>query len=120
MTPDVLAYRAVSPVARPCPSGNTNHQPVQIHDDAPAGFGLDHGSVLHVDRGRKPRNGDLIWVELTRNGTIECLVRCCRGSDGLVTLSVPGLRSIMRDRFELTVLGVVTRSPQRTCRSRLS
>lgn len=111
-----LDHRGISVVFHPCPSGHADHQLLQLQDDVLAPLGLGRGSMLHADRGRAPRNGDLVWVELTRNGSIQRLVRRYDESEDVVTLSVPGQSAIMRDRLELMVLGAVERSPHRSCR----
>lgn len=108
MKRDGVGRATASFVRRPCPNGDPNHQLVRLEDDALASVGAPAGSVIHVDRTRKPRNGDLVWAELVRRGSIERLIRQYDESDGTVTLTVParGGRSIMRRSGEVLILGV--------------
>jgi hypothetical protein len=108
MKRDDVGRATASLVTQPCPTGDPNHQLVRLEDDALASVGAPAGSVIHVDRARKPRNGDLVWAELVRLGSIERLVRHYDESDGTVTLTVPDRRgrSIMRRSGEVLILGV--------------
>ena len=96
-------------IAHPCPNGHPDHHVVQANDDALAELGLPRGAFLHIDPTRKPRNGEIVLVELLRGRSMERLVRRYDESRGIVTLSMPGRPSIMRHRTELMVLGVVDR-----------
>jgi hypothetical protein len=68
-----------------------------------------------ADRSRQPATGDLVWVELVRNGSTQRLVRHFARDHGVVTLSAPGggAAAIMRRSAELLVLGVV--DPAASC-----
>jgi hypothetical protein len=67
------------------------------------------GRPVLADRSRQPATGDLVWVELVRNGSTQRLVRQFARDHGVVTLSAPGggAAAIMRRSAELLVLGVV-------------
>lgn len=108
MKRDDVGRTTASLVTQPGPTGDPNHQLVRLEDDALSSVGAPAGSVIHVDRVRKPRNGDLVWAELVRRGSIERLVRRYDESDGTVTLTAParGSRSIMRRSGEVLILGV--------------
>ena len=103
-----VSHKPGSVVSRPCPSGHADHRVLEVTDDSLAVLELPRGSLLHVDRARRPANGDLVWVELVRRGSIERLVRRYAESNGFVTLSLPedGQPAIMRRPGELLVLGV--------------
>jgi SOS-response transcriptional repressor LexA len=72
-------------------------------------LGLSAGSILTVDRDRRPSNGDLVWVELVRHGSTQRLVRRYTRNGGWVTLTVAdeSIPAIMRRHGELLILGVV-------------
>ena len=103
-----------------CPHDHPDHELVRLQDDALAPLKLPRGSVLHVDRSRTPRNGDLVWVELVRQESKERLVRRYSRHEGLVTLTVPAgdQPAIMRRSYEVAVLGVVDRRRSATCQLR--
>lgn len=109
MNPGDVGHPPGSLVSRPCPNGDPDHRILEVADDSLVALGLARGATLHADRGRRPENGDLVWVELVRRGSIERLVRRYDLSDGFVTLSLPGegRPAIMRRPGELLVLGVV-------------
>lgn len=66
--------------------------------------------MLTIEQGRQPLNGDLVWVELVRRGTLVRLLRRYGVCEGVVTLADPDGRepTIIRQRGELLVRGVVT------------
>ena len=82
---------------------------VGLTDDELRQLGLPPGSTLHVDRDRRPANGDLVLAELVRYGSTQRLVRRYAHDAGWVTLSLPDESgpAIMRRHGELLVLGVV-------------
>ncbi len=96
-------------VAHPCPSGRPDHAILEAPTDLLASLGLPSGTRLHLDRGREPRPGDLVLVDVVRRGTRERLLCRYDESDGTVTLSLPGQPrpAIMRWRSEIGVFGVV-------------
>jgi hypothetical protein len=104
---------------RPCPGDRPDHILLCLSDGNSADLGLGAGTVLHIDRERAPRNGDLVWVEVVRYGSLERLVRLYAESHSWVTLSVPRERrpSIMRRPGEVMILGVVSLRPGRACAS---
>jgi hypothetical protein len=72
-------------------------------------LGLPATAALTVDRGRRPNNGDLVWVELVRHGSTQRLIRRYALDGGWVTLTVADETSpaIMRRHSEVLILGVV-------------
>ena len=93
---------------RPCPNNRDDHTILEPDDTTRASLELAQGSLLHVDRTRRPRNGDLVWAEVVLGGSRRRLVRRYHESDGFVTLSVlAGAESpIMRPSYAVMVLGV--------------
>jgi hypothetical protein len=65
---------------------------------------------MSMEQGRQPLNGDLVWVELVRRGTLVRLLRRYRVCEGVVSLADPAGRepTIIRQPGELLVRGVVT------------
>lgn len=82
---------------------------VGLADDELRQLGLPPGTILTVERGRRPRNGDLVWVELVRFGSTQRLIRRYTLDSGWVTLTVAdeSVPAIMRRHGELLILGVV-------------
>jgi len=82
---------------------------VRLTDDELRQLGLPSDAILTVDRRRRPNNGDLVWVELIRAGSIQRLIRRYALAGGWVTLTVADESSpaIMRRAGELLILGVV-------------
>jgi hypothetical protein len=103
---------------RPCPSGHPDHQLVRLGDGALAPLGLPRGSLVHVDRSRAPRNGDLVWVELVLAQDRARLVRRYEEGGGIVTLTAPGSGelAITIPYGELLVLGVAEPASEAGCR----
>jgi hypothetical protein len=83
---------------------------VELTDDELRQLSLPTGSTLTVERGRRPSNGDLVWVELVRYGSTQRLIRRYTLDGGWVTLTVAdeSVPAIMRRHGELLILGVVT------------
>jgi hypothetical protein len=100
---------AASIVARPAPA-----QPgiVQLHvrDDSLDALGVRVGATLRAERGRHPSDGDLVWVELVRHGSLVHLLRRYSACEGVVTLADPTRRepAIIRAPGELLIQAVVT------------
>jgi hypothetical protein len=100
---------AASIVARPAPE-----QPGMLHlhvrDDSLDTLGVPAGTTLQAARGRHPSDGDLVWVELVRHGSMVHLLRRYSACEGVVTLADPAHRepSIIRAPGELLIQAVVT------------
>jgi hypothetical protein len=96
-------------VARPAP-GRPDLLHLHVRDDALGALGLAAGDVLEAERGRQPQDGDLVWVELVRRGTLVQMLRRYRELEGVVTLADPAGRepSIIRQPGEVQVRAVVT------------
>src|SRR3954454_5345990 len=96
-------------VAKQAP-GRTDLLFLHVRDDSLHGLGLLQGDILEAERGRQPFNGDLVWVELVRRGSLVHLLRRYLTHDGVVTLADPAGRepSIIRQPGELLVRAVVT------------
>jgi hypothetical protein len=95
-------------LGRPCPAGHADHVLLELPVDEAGQAGLPADRPVHVDRSRRPANGDLVWVELVRHGSTQRLVRRFARDHEWVTLSSPGGgAAIMRRTSELRVLGVV-------------
>jgi hypothetical protein len=105
-----------------CPSDHPDHRVLELDDDALAADGLPRGSRIHVHLGREPNNGDLVWAELVRHGSMQRLVRRYKASHDFVTLMAPGSNQpdIIRRYFEVRVLGVVEPSPPTSFQARSS
>lgn len=103
--------------AVPCSSVHARRLTLRLSDPELRQLGLDAGTLVHVDPARKPRDGDLVWVELVRWGSRQRLIRCYNSFDGIVTLTVPNdtQPAIMRRGAELLVLGVVDRQASGAC-----
>jgi hypothetical protein len=103
---------------RPCPSGHPDHQVLQLKHSVLAPLGLPRGSLLHVDRSRKPHNGDLVWAELVLAQDRVRMVRRYEERDGSVKLTAPGSgeRAITYPRHEVLVLGVAEPASVASCR----
>lgn len=101
--------QAASVVARPAPD-----QPgiLQLHvrDDSLGALGVRAGTTLQAERGRHPSDGDLVWVELVRHGSLVHLLRRYAACEGIVTLADPAQRdpTIIRAPGELLIQAVVT------------
>jgi hypothetical protein len=96
-------------VARPVP-GRPELLHLHVQDDTLRAVGLAVGDVLEADCERRPLDGDLVWVELVRRGTLVQMLRRYRVQEGVVTLTDPAGRepSIIRQPGELQVRAVVT------------
>jgi hypothetical protein len=83
---------------------------LHVRDDSLATLGIKAGTVLEAERGRQTVDGDLIWVELVRRGTLMHLLRRYSACEGVVTLADPaGLEpSIIRQSGETQIRAVVT------------
>ena len=82
---------------------------VELADDELRQLGLPPGTILTVERGHRPSNGDLVWVELVRFGSTQRLIRRYTLESGWVTLTMAdeSVPAIMRRHGELLILGVV-------------
>ena len=91
---------------------------MRIEDGAQGPLGLPRGSLVHVDRSRAPRNGDLVWVELVLAQDSARLVRRYEEGGGIVTLTAPGSGelAITVPPGELLVLGVAEPASEANCR----
>lgn len=107
-----------SRASRPCPSGHPDHQLLRLRNSVLGPLGLPRGSLLHVDRSRAPRNGDLVWVELVLAQDRARLVRRYEEGGGIVTLTAPGSGelAITVPYGELLVLGVAEPAAEASCR----
>jgi hypothetical protein len=94
---------------KPCPDGNHEHGLIHA-DAATAGhLGLPVGSLLHVDRRRRPATGDVVLVEMDLHDRLARTLRRFTDVGDVVSLEridgQPGC--VIRPRFEVGVLGVV-------------
>jgi hypothetical protein len=98
-------------VAKPV-AGQPDLLHLHVQDDSLRDLGLPGGSVLEAERGRQALNGDLVWVELVRHGSLVHLLRRYAACEGVVTLADPAHRepSIIRQPGEMLVRAVVTTS----------
>ena len=100
---------AASIVARPAPE-----QPGILHlhvrDDSLGALGVAAGATLQAERWRHPSDGDLVWVELVRHGSLVHLLRRYSAREGIVTLTDPARcePAIIRTPGEVLVQAVVT------------
>ena len=102
---------------RPCPNGHPDHHLLRLKDSALAPLGLARGSLLHVDRSREPRTGDLVWAELVLAQDRVRMVRRYEERDGVVTLIAPGSDElpITYPQYEVLVLGVAEPASAASC-----
>jgi hypothetical protein len=113
MIVDRSHHGAASIVARPAPE-----QPgilhLQVRDDSLGALGVPAGATIRAERGRHPSDGDLVWVELVRHGSLVHLLRRYSACEGVVTLADPAHRepAIIRAPGEVLIQAVVT-SPLR-------
>jgi SOS-response transcriptional repressor LexA len=107
-----------SRASRPCPRGHPDHQLLRLRNSVLAPLGLPRGSLVHVDRSRAPRNGDLVWAELVLAQDSARLVRRYEEGGGIVTLTAPGSGelAITVPQGELLVLGVAEPAAEASCR----
>jgi len=94
---------------KPCPDGIANHGAVSIDDPTADGLELPRGTLLHIDRRKRPGNGDLVVAEMDLGGRLTRTIRRFTLADGIVSLArVDGqANSVVRPRHEVGVLGVV-------------
>jgi hypothetical protein len=100
---------AASIVARPAPEHSHLLQ-LQVRDDSLSALGVPAGATLEAERGRQPYDGDLVWVELVRYGSLVRLLRRYSACEGVVSLADPTHRepAIVRQPGELLISAVVT------------
>jgi hypothetical protein len=102
MRPDTL-------ILKPCPDGRPDHGLVHPDDETTATLGLPQGSLLHLNRRRRPTNDDIVLAEHLRGDRMSRTLRRFRLADGVVSLAhVDGRAgSVVRPRYEVGILGVV-------------
>jgi hypothetical protein len=94
---------------KPCPDGRPDHGLVQPDDATTATLGLPQGSLLHLDRRRRPANDDIVLAEHLLGDHLTRTLRRFRLADGVVSLArIDGrTASLIRPRYEVGILGVV-------------
>src|SRR5262245_12802210 len=99
---------AASIVARPAP-GQPDLLQLHVRDDSLDALGVPAGATLQAERKRQPSDGDLVWVELVRHGSLVHLLRRYAACEGVVTLADPAHRepTIIREPGELLIRGVI-------------
>jgi len=94
---------------KPCPDGHSDHGLVQIDQDTAAFLSLPRGSLLHLDRRRRPRDHDVVLAEHLLGDRLTRSLRRLTLADGVVSLARidgrPG--SLILPRREVGILGVV-------------
>ena len=94
---------------KPCPDGRPDHGLVHPDDATTATLGLPRGSLLHLDRRRRPAADDIVLAEQLLGDRLTRTLRRFRLADGVVSLARidgrPG--SVVRPRHEVGILGVV-------------
>lgn len=94
---------------KPCPDGRSDHGLVRPDDASTASLGLPRGSLLHLDRRRRPSTDDIVLAEQVLGERLTRTLRRFRQADGVVSLARidgrPG--SVLRPRHEVGILGVV-------------
>src|SRR5687768_16496421 len=94
---------------KPCPDGHPDHALVQVDDATTEQLDLPRGTLLHVDRRRRPSNGDVLLAELVARGRLTRTVRRITLAEDVVSLSRIDGRpvSVIRPRHEVGIIGVV-------------
>jgi hypothetical protein len=94
---------------KPCPDGDPDRGLVQVDDPTTTQLNLPRGSLLHVDRRRRPRTGDIVLAELVLQDRRARTVRRFTLAEGVVSLAridgQPG--SVVRPACEVGILGVI-------------
>jgi hypothetical protein len=101
-------HGAAGIVARPTP-GQPRTLQLHVKDDSLSALGVSPGATLQAERGRQPSDGDLVWVELVRYGSLVHLLRRYSACEGMVSLADPAHRepAIIREPGELLISAVV-------------
>ena len=96
-------------VLKPCPDGDPDHALVQVDDRTTDQLDLPRGTLLHFDRRRRPRNGDVVVAEMLVRGRLTSTVRRFTLAEGVVSLERIDGRgtSLIRQRYEVGIRGVV-------------
>jgi len=100
---------------KPCPDGHPDHRLVQVDGAVTAELALPRGALLHLDRRRAPRNGDVVLAEVVVQQRRTQTVRRFTQAENVVSLARiaspdgrPAARtSLIRPRYEVGILGVV-------------
>jgi hypothetical protein len=106
---------------KPCPDGHPDHRLLQVDDTVTAELALPRGSLLHLDRHRAPRNGDVVLAEVVVQQRRTQTVRRFTQAENVVSLAriigpdsagrlgrQPSVQSsLIRPRYEVGILGVV-------------
>jgi hypothetical protein len=94
---------------KPCPDGNAEHGLVEVDEATTGQLNLPRGSLLHLNRRRVPRDGDVVLAELDVQDRRTRTVRRFTLAENVVSLARidgrPG--SLVRPRCEVGILGVV-------------
>ena len=107
-----LAIRHVGLLAsRVRPDRHAEHELFEVKDHGLATLGLRPGDLVCVDGDHRPRNGDLVLVELLRGASMQRLVRRYFRDGAWVALGAvsDGRPANIRRHFEARILGVVDR-----------
>ena len=102
MDPEIISIK-------PCPDGEPDHALIEVDDVTTGKLDLPRGTLLHFDRRRQPRDGDVVLAEIVARGRLTRTVRRFTLAEGVVSLAridgQPG--SVVRPRYEVGILGVV-------------
>jgi repressor LexA len=78
---------------------------VKVSGDSMTGAGIMDGDLVIVEKGREPKNGDIVLAEVDGEWTMKCFVR--KGKEIVLEAANPKYPTI-RPRNELLLGGIIT------------